>query len=122
MLNDLSAYYISRYGYDHFIEENSNLVLRYSPSDLTAYQHYANICTVQAQYVIDACGRPPKEQLPEYPQAHRLFKKMLQSYEKIDSLGYEEMPAEIYHNWLKQVDKAKTLPENQPSPIIQIKK
>ena len=122
MLNDLSAYYISRYGYDHFIEENSNLVLRYSPSDLTAYQHYANICTVQALYVIDACGRPPKEQLPEYPQAHRLFKKMLQSYEKIDSLGYEEMPAEIYHNWLKQVDKAKTLPENQPSPIIQIKK
>lgn len=53
MLNDLSAYYISRYGYDHFIEENSNLVLRYSPSDFTAYQYYANTCTVQTLYVIN---------------------------------------------------------------------
>lgn len=122
MLNDLSFYYIARYGYDRFVDENSNLVIRYSPSDLTAYQHYANICTAQALYVINACGRPPKERLPEYPQAYNLFNRMLQSYEKIDSLGYEDMPAEMYHNWLKQLDKAKALPENQPSPIIQIKK
>ncbi|WP_303071739.1 hypothetical protein [Bacteroides nordii] len=122
MLNDLSFYYISRYDYDHFVDENSDLVLHYAPSDLTAYQLQANICTAQAIYVINACGRPPKERLPEYPQAYRLFKRMLQSYEKIDSLGYEDMPAEMYHNWLKQLDKAKTLPENQASPVIQIKK
>ena len=122
MLNDLSFYYISRYDYDHFVKENSDLVLHYASSDLTAYQLYANICTAQAMYVIDVCGRPPKEQLPEYPQAYSLFKRMIHSYEKIDSLGYEEMPAEMYHNWLKQLDKAKILPENQTSPIIQIKK
>lgn len=70
---------------------------------------HANVCTAQAMYVIDVCGRPSKEQLPEYP--YKLFKRMLQSYEKIDSLGYEEMPTEMYYNWLKQVDKAKTLPK-----------
>ena len=109
MLNDLSYYYISRYGYDRFVEENSNLVFYYVPSDLTTYQMHANVCTAQAMYVIDVCGRPSKEQLPEYP--YKLFKRMLQSYEKIDSLGYEEMPTEMYYNWLKQVDKAKTLPK-----------
>lgn len=122
LLNDLSLYYISRYGYDRFVEENCDLTVRYTPSDLTAYQIYANSCTTQAMYVINACGRPPKEQLPEYPQAYNLFKRMLQSYEKIDSLGYEDMPTEMYHKWLKQLDKAKTLPENQPSPMIQFKK
>lgn len=122
LLNDLSFYYISRYDYDNFVKENSDIVLHYSPSDLTAYQHYASMCTAQALYIINAYGRPPKEQLSKYPQAYSLFKQMQRSYEKIDSLGYEEMPLEMYHNWLKQLDKAKTLPENQSSPIIQIKK
>lgn len=122
MLNDLSFYYVSRYGYDRFSEENSDLVLRYTPTDLTAYQYYANVYTAQALYVINACGSPPKERLPEYPQAYALFNRMLRAYEKVDSLGYEAMPAEIYQNWLKQLDKEKTLPENQPSPIIQFKK
>lgn len=122
MLNDLSFYYVSRYGYDRFVEENSNLVLRYAPSNLIAYQHRANVSTEQAMYVINACGRPAKKDLPEYPQAYSLFKRMLGSYEKIDSLGYEEMPAEMYHDWLRRLEKEKTLPENQPSPIIQLKK
>lgn len=47
---------------------------------------------------------------------------MIYSYEEIDSLGYEDMPAEMYHKWLKLLDKAKILPENQASPVIQIKK
>lgn len=34
MLNDLSFYYIACNGYDRFVEENSNLVLKYTPSDL----------------------------------------------------------------------------------------
>lgn len=122
LLNDLSFYYISRYGNDRFVEENCNQVLRYAPSDLTAYQIRANVYTEQAMYVIDACGRPPESILPEYPQAYNLFKQMLQSYEKIDSLGYEAMPAEMYRQWLNQLDKEKVLPQNQPSPVIQFKK
>lgn len=122
MLNDLSFYYIACNGYDRFVEENSNLVLKYTPSDLTAYQLYANNKTAQALYLIDICGRPSKEQLPEYPQAYRLYQQMIQSYERIDSLGYEKMPAEMYHDWLQRLNKEKTLPENQLSPIIQLKK
>lgn len=122
LLNDLSFYYIPHYGYDHFVEENSNLVLQYAPFDLTAYNIYANVCTAQAMHAINECGRPPKEQLAEYPQAYSLYKRMLKSYEKIDSLGYEEMPVEMYHKWLNQIDKEKVLPENQSLPIIQFKK
>lgn len=83
---------------------------------------YANNKTAQALYLIDICGRPSKEQLPEYPQAYRLYQQMIQSYERIDSLGYEKMPAEMYHDWLQRLNKEKTLPENQLSPIIQLKK
>ncbi|MFR0836832.1 MAG: hypothetical protein ACLSG8_12565 [Barnesiella sp.] len=45
---------------------------------------------------------------------------MLQSYAVLDSLGYEDIPDEVYRNWIKQTESEKDNRENRPSPIKQI--
>lgn len=122
LLAELGRNYIRRYGYDGFVKECLNTSLKYYSNDIYAYTINADYNTARAMYVIERCGMPSKKDLPRYPQAYELYKKMHQSYAVLDSLGYEDMPADVYQNWLQQVEKEKVKPENQPFPIKQIKK
>ena len=122
LLAELGRNYIRRYGYDGFVKECLNTSLKYYSNDIYAYTINADYNTARAMYVIERCGMPSKKDLPRYPQAYELYKKMHQSYAILDSLGYEDMPADVYQNWLQQVKKEKVKPENQPFPIKQIKK
>lgn len=121
LLAELGRNYVRRYGYDNFVKQCLDISLKYYPNDIYAYTLYADYNTARALYVIERCGKPPKNDLPLYPQAYELYKKMHQSFAVIDSLGYEDMPSDVYQNWLKQVEKEKVRPENQPFPIKQFK-
>ena len=121
-LNDLSSYYVYRVGMDDFVRQNADTVLHYVPNDLNAYMILSNFHTDRAMYVLRACEVPSLESLPKYPQAQALYNKMIESYAVLDSLGYEEMPSDVYQDWLNRVNVEKEKPGNQPSFVKQIKK
>lgn len=121
-LNDLSKYYVSKYGYDEFVKQNADSVLSHFPTNLPAMQTISNYNTSIALYVLRQCNVPSPDDLPQYPQANALYRQMLEGYEKLDNLGYAEMPKEAYKEWLESLRVEKFDPENQPSIMIQTTK
>lgn len=121
-LNDLSMYYVNKYGYDEFVKQNADSVLSHFPTNLSAMQTISNYNTSIALYVLRQCNVPSPDDLPQYPQANALYRQMLEGYEKLDNLGYAEMPKEAYKEWLESLEVEMLDPENQPSIIIQTTK
>jgi hypothetical protein len=115
-LADLAKGYIHKYGFDPFVLECTQTALKYSPNNVYALQIQADYQTYLFSFVINQLGRPPVATLPNYPQAYELYQKMHQSYEKLDAIGYEAMPEDIYAAWLKSFEAMKN---KQPIPIIQ---
>ncbi len=121
-LNDLSLYYISKYGYDGFVKQNSDSALSHFPMNITAMQLLSNYNTEMALYVLRRSNCASPDDLPKYPQVHALYRQMLEGYDKLNNLGYAEMPEEVYQEWLESLEVEKLKPENQPSILIQTKK
>ncbi len=122
ILTDLTLYYVRKYGFDSFVKESLGTVLKWHPNNIDARLIESNYHTARALHAIRCCGSPPKERLPLYPQVYELYNTMLQSYAVLDSLGYEDIPDEVYRNWIKQTESEKDNRENRPSPIKQIGK
>lgn len=105
-LTDLVMGYVEKYGYDSFTEQNINKILDKDPNFLYAQQIKSNYKTVQFDYVTKQLGRPPIETIKtNYPYAYKLFEERNLIYKHIDDLGYRDMPADAYQNWLKSMDK-----------------
>jgi len=122
IMHNLASYYVRKYGYDDFVKQCTDSALKYHSNSLSALMLQANYHTSRAMYVIERTGATSMKQLSECPQAYGLYQKMHQSYKIMDDLGYEEMPPEIYMDWLESVNKEKEKPENQLNnfPLKQI--
>jgi hypothetical protein len=114
-LADMAKGYAIKYGFDNFVINCIEKSLEYSPNNVYALQSKSDYQTSLFFYVIDQLGRPPVEQLPEFPKAYGLFLKMHEIYGQIDGLGFEEMPQDAYERWLKSFDTEKG---KQPKEII----
>lgn len=121
LLGETGKNYVRKFGYDSFVKDALETSLEVYPSNIYAHQLYSDYHTVSALYVIDRIGRPAPQDLHRYPQAYSLFNTMLDYYQVLDSLGFERMPGEVYESWLQQMEKEKDRPENQPSPVRQIR-
>lgn len=122
ILSETAQAYARRYGYDLFVKDALETVLKYYPNCISAHLELSNYITASALYVLDRSGCPSVELLHFYPQAHRWYYKMLAYYAKVDSLGYEKIPDKVYNEWLRQTEKAKEMPENKPSIFKQTRK
>ena len=122
LLAETAQNYTRKYGRDDFVKQCLDTSLRFYPNDIYAHCMNADYYTVRALYVIRQSGVPSMRELPFYPQANALHKEMLRSYQVIDSLGFEQMPEQVYQGWLQQMEKEKDKPENQPLPFKELKK
>lgn len=114
-LADLAKGYAIKFGFDQFVLGCLDKALEYSPNNVYALQLKSDYQTYLFFYVFDQLGRPPVEKLPNYPKAYELFKKMHEIYGQLDTLGFEQMPEEIYQKWLQSFETEKS---KQPVQII----
>lgn len=114
-LADLAKGYAIKYGFDQFVLDCLDKALEHSPNNVHALQLRSDYQTYLFFYVLDQLGRPPVEQLPDYPKAYELFKKMHEIYGQVDAIGFEQMPEEVYQKWLQSFETEKT---KQPVQII----
>ncbi len=112
-LSDLLLGYMDKFGYDDFAEQMRQRILQENPNNTTANIIDANIKAQIAVQKINAAGRPKEEDLPKFPDAYQAYLNMQTAYEKVDGLGYQDMPKEAYQKWLKSIDVAKKKQENK---------
>ncbi len=112
-LSDLLLGYMDKFGYDDFAEQMRQRILHVNPNNTTANIIDANIKTQIAFQKINAAGRPKEEDLPKFPEAYQAFLNMQAAYDKVDGLGYQDMPKDAYQKWLKSIDQAKKRQENK---------
>lgn len=105
-LADLAEGYISKYGYDKFVEQNIDVILKNDPHFLQALQIKANYQTIRFFYVADQLGKPSIDTIKvRFPRAYKLLEERNKTYKYIDDIGYKDMPADAYQDWLKSMDK-----------------
>jgi len=114
-LADLAKGYAVKYGFDRFVLDCIDKALDHSPNNIHALQLKSDYHTRQFLYVAEQLGRPPVEQLPKNPKAYELYSKMHEVYNRVDALGYEQMPEEVYKEWLKSFEMQR---KKQPVEII----
>lgn len=115
---DLASGYMHKFGYDKFVEEVTEKALELNPKSITANMLKANYCTMRFHYVMQQMKINPEnkkelQQIRYSPKAVALLKETNEQYQKIDDLGYKEMPAEAYEDWLNSLKGEKHKQDSQ---------
>ncbi len=109
-LTELSQGYEKKYGYDDFVVLCCNTTLEFFPKSIHTmmFKHNA-LMTIGKKELRALNGRKPT------PKMEQRFAEFKQNETLIESLGYREMSAEKYEQWLKTIEteKQKRL-ANQP--------
>ena len=113
MLADLLLGYLSKFRYDGFAEAVRQKILQINPNNMTAIIVDAQLKANVALHKINSAGRPLEKDLHNYPDAYQAYLVMQQSFDNIDRLGYQDMPAEAYQRWLKSIEKEKQKQEHK---------
>ncbi len=107
-LADLAQGYAHKYGYDSFVMQCVDSVLKYDTNNLTGLMLKANYETIRFEYVVNQAGRPHPEILKSrYPEIYRLMEERNATYSRIDESGHRDMPDEAYQSWLNSVNEEK---------------
>ena len=113
-LGDLAKEYAQKYGYDNFVSQCVDSTLKYDPTNIFARQVKSDYQTLRFSYVVNQVGRLHPDTLKiHYPKVYQLLKERNQTYQFIDSSGYQEMPEQAYREWLSSVNKAMEKQEYQ---------
>ena len=105
-LADLVWGYIYKFGFDEFAKQNLSNILKNDPNFLQALLIKSNYETARFAYVVEQLGRPPLDTIKTHnPRAYKLYEERNKTYKQIDDLGYRDMPADAYQDWLKSMDK-----------------
>lgn len=113
LLSDLLQNYTAKVGYDNFSAQLTQQILAINPKNIAALMTQANFNTFIARDELKAVGNPPVNEIPNYPKANQAYQNMLQSYQLIDEQGFQDMPKEVYQQWLKTIEAEKKKQENQ---------
>lgn len=113
MLSDLLLGYLDNFSYDDFAEQMRQRILQINADNTTALIIDANIKRQIAFQKIKAAGSPKEDDLPNYPDAYNAYLDMQTAFEKIDNIGYQDMPKEAYQKWLQSIEEEKKKQANQ---------
>lgn len=107
LLNDLASGYISKFGYDEFVQKIINRSLELNPNGINTNIHQLNIQLARMTYVAQQLEAKSPKELSPYPEAVALFKELVAQEKKLKKIGFEEMPRERYEAWLESMNKEK---------------
>lgn len=97
---DLANNYRFQIGYDAFYIKAINTALAYFPTCIPLLMGRANYY----KYIGEAESKKPT---PNPAHLKNIYHSYKTTISKIDALGYKEMPADIYQQWVKSVEKEK---------------
>ena len=113
MLVELAGGYYEKYGLDDFYLKCADTAEPYLTNNfnvLLMKASYETRLTLTIANLLDA--KNPDMLKEKSPEAYKCFVRMHELYKQIDDLGYEEMPPEIYADWLRHISKQKENHEN----------
>jgi hypothetical protein len=103
-LFDLAQGYTIKYGYDNFSLQMINKVLELDSANIHAWMFKADYYTNLFNYIAHQYGKPKLTTLQKDPKAMQIYNIRNIMYAKLDNIGYAEMPAEAYQQWLGSVN------------------
>jgi hypothetical protein len=110
---DLLLGYLKKFGYDDFAEQIRQRIMQLNPNNMTALIVDTETKKRVAMQKILAAGKPPEEKLSQYPEAYQAFLAMQDAFDRVDALGYQDMPKEAYQAWLKSIEQEKKKQEQR---------
>jgi hypothetical protein len=100
---DLALAYKSQFGHDDFTLKCIDTVIKYFPKCVNSYMIKSEILGERLSSMKQA-NKPKEVTLIE--------KELKGLYDKIDAMGYKEMPKEQYEQWVKNVEAEKNKTRN----------
>lgn len=113
---DLAMGYIYDNGFDGFTETALKYAMPLDPNGIQGNIMLSNFWAAKTRKAIGYQQLKTKEQFEQNAIAKAMQRKMLQSYDIIDGLGYQKMPLEAYAAWLQTVNEEK---EKQDQKMLQ---
>lgn len=104
-LTDLALGYQQKFGYDDYVRESAQLVLKYHPSSISAMLTISNCTTAFCFFEAEQLNFPAIEQIGKYPQFNKRYHLMLDLEKDIEGSGYIKIPQEEYAKWIKTADE-----------------
>ncbi|MCB6089620.1 hypothetical protein LIS90_13565, partial [Flavobacterium psychrophilum] len=97
LYSDLAMGYIAKFGYDDFIEKIAQKALSLYPNGIVTNMLLSNFNTVRFEYAmkklrINPNNKTELQQIRQYPETVQWLKATNEQYNKIDDLGYQDMP------------------------------
>ncbi|MBX3255871.1 MAG: hypothetical protein KF862_17180 [Chitinophagaceae bacterium] len=114
MLGDLLLGYRKQLGYDKVGDMLVQKIQSVDADNMTALMDQATTAHIMLGMQLEASGNPLPEQWNNYPDVMAAYNRRQELYQKIDATGHQDMPREMYRQWLqsmqqeeqKQQDKA----------------
>lgn len=97
---DLASAYNFEYGYDDFILEITDTALQYFPKCIP-------LIMMKVNYFKNKIETEKKKQNPNKLLINNNIALYKLTVNRIDSLGYKDMPLELYEDWVKTVENEK---------------
>lgn len=111
-LFDLAQGYTVKYGFDAFSLQVVNKVLELDSTNIHAWMFKADYYTNLFNYIAYQYGKPRLATLQKDTRAMQVYNTRNTLYAKLDNIGYSEMPAEAYEQWLSSVNNEKSKKEH----------
>lgn len=117
-LVDLAQYYSYRYGgYDEFVLKCVNKALEYHSTNINAIQVKSDYYTMLMQHVAQQVKAPTPQHLKGNKEAMKVYEQMNKLYALLDDLGFENMPEQVYKDWLNTLKEKKQQQDSQVKMI-----
>ncbi|THV60582.1 hypothetical protein [Chryseobacterium candidae] len=115
---DLARGYVSKFGYDEFVNKVIDKALELYPNGIAPNMEKANISQVRFAYVMKQLGINPEDKrdlqrIGYFPKAIEQLNQTNEQFNNIDNLGYAEMPASAYESWLGSLKTEKNKRESE---------
>lgn len=115
---DLARGYVSKFGYDEFVNKVIDKALELYPNGIAPNMEKANVSQVRFAHVMKRLGINPEDKkdlqrIGYFPKAVEQLNQINEQFNKIDNLGYAEMPASAYESWLASLKTEKSRQESE---------
>jgi len=115
---DLARGYVSKFGYDEFVNKVIDKALELYPNGIAPNMEKANVSQVRFANVMKQLGINPEDKrdlqkIGYFPKAIEQLNQINEQFNHIDNLGYAEMPTSAYESWLGSLKAEKNKQESE---------
>lgn len=108
MMVDLAQGYLETVKrYDDLASQIINAAYRYDTNSIRALMLKANLAHARLEQEASKFNWPPADSLPKYKDLYSLYQQRNSLYEKMDDMGYQDMPKEAYQTFLESLEQYK---------------